>query len=359
MNQPNKFSSLTSKNDFSLNPKKRPPYIKIAAVAVVAILVFAGMVFILFSVTGDEEPTENQPQESQTTQTTSTKTEKTTSPTTAEEESEELDNFSTENQEIGSKSVKNVSISNFEGTSEEGSYSISFILDSDKIPQTTAVLQESTNVIDLTFSGVSSDNSGIAAGGAYDISDSIVSSIYHHVKSGKNTSKYSIGIKEETSFRLYSESDPTRVVLEIKEKDVKDKNGKDFEFSTKKQTVKGTASGNVVTLENLAHVGVSGEGVFRFIWSVDTIGDGKIPNASAQIVDYKNGKAIKLVMNNMASDFAASDDYNVKYDDNAVKHLKGSYSSGVSTYYILLTSKRDFKLYYRKAPAQVIVDVKY
>ncbi|MBU0976738.1 hypothetical protein KJ918_08135, partial [Patescibacteria group bacterium] len=185
---------------------------------------------------------------------------------------------------------------------------------------------------------------------------SVVSTIFHEVTSEENTSRYSIGVKQETGFYLHTLSSPTRVVLDIQEQDVENGDSEEFEFSQGAQSFSGNANGNVITISGLSY---SNQGsVFRIIFRLGTIGTGSIPAASAEIVDFEGGKAIKLIMSNMSSDWAAQGNYNEDYTDSAVTGMKGSFSSNTSTYYIGINGSRDYKLYYRSAPAQLIVDVK-
>jgi len=237
----------------------------------------------------------------------------------------------------------------------EGFFRITFEVESEEeFPYTVAEL--SSGSISLKIVGVVEDSSGISPGNDADVTGSVVSRVFHEVTSQEKTSWYLVGIKEETGFYLHTLEDPKRIVLDVKEQEVENGDGQEFSFSTGPQSIDGDASGNVVKIDRLSY---SNQGdVFRVIWRLGTIGTGSIPDATAEIVDYEGGKAIKLVLKNIYNDFPAGQGYDQTYTDRAVTGLIGNYSSNISSYHIKLSSQREFKLYFESAPTQLIVDVK-
>lgn len=263
--------------------------------------------------------------------------------------------YSTENQEVGDEDVDGVAVSNIETNGFESFLRVTFTLENvEELPKVTAEYTGSS--ISLKIRGVDEDTSGISPGNDAEVNGSVVSTIFHEVTSEEKTSWYLIGLKEETGFYLHTLEDPLRIVVDIEEKEVENGNGQDFAFSTGSQSVAGDASGNEITISGLSY---SNQGdVFRVIYRLGSIGSGTIPNAEAEIVDYEGGKAVKVVIKNIYSDFPAGEGYDADYSDSAVTGQVGSYSSNQSTYYIKLSSEREYKLYYRSAPAQLIVDVR-
>ncbi|MFC1780117.1 hypothetical protein ACFLY9_00260, partial [Patescibacteria group bacterium] len=270
------------------------------------------------------------------------------------------ENFSTNDQNIGGESVSDVVVGEMEQKGYEGFLRIIFNIDSDsEIPYTTATLNASSNLISLKIKGIQDDNSGINPGNGADVTGSVVSTIFHNVTSEENTSYYSIGVKADTGFYLHTLSDPARIVLDIEEQEVEDDNGQEFAYSKDSQSIEGDTTENAITMAGMSHSDQVSEGAFRILFRLGSVGTGIIPSTTAEIVDYDGEKAIKLVISNMHSDFIASDNYDQEFGNYGVSGMKGSYESNTSTYYIVLKGgERDYKLYYRTAPAQLIVDVK-
>lgn len=269
------------------------------------------------------------------------------------------ENFSTNDQTAGDESVSGAKITGFDHEAYEGFLRIVFSIESESgLPYTTASLMQDSNLINLKITGVNEDNSGITRGTGFDVTGSVVSTVFHEVTSEENLGWYKIGIKDSTNFYLHTIEDENKIVLDIQEKEIENGNGEEFEFSTESQSFDGDAEGNVITVSGLSHSDQPSEGVFRIILRLGTIGTGTIPSASAEMVDYEGGKAIKMEVSNMYSDFAAEDNYTEDYGNKAVSSMTGSFSENVSTYHIKVTSEREYKLYYREAPAQLIVDVK-
>lgn len=274
----------------------------------------------------------------------------------AEEAPSESD-FLTNDQNIGDESVDEVKITKFEQLGYEGFLRIIFTINSETdFPLSTASLQAGSNLISLRINGVVEDKSGIAPGNTADVSGSVVSTIFHEVTSEEKLAWYKIGIKAETGFYLHTLESPSRIVLDIQEQDVENGNGQEFEFSKDRQTIEGDASGNVITISGLSHSGQSD--VYRIILRLGSIGTGTIPNSIAEIVDYEGGKAVKLEMQGIYNDFPSSIDYDETYANAAVRGVKCTFDSNISTYYIRINGEREYKLYYMSAPAQLIVDVK-
>ena len=269
------------------------------------------------------------------------------------------ENFSTSDQTIGDESAANAKITGFDHEAYEGFLRIIFTIESDDgLPLTTASLVQDSHLINMKITPINEDKSGITRGTGFDVTGSVVSTVFHEVTSEENLGWYKIGIKETTNFYLHAIEDEKKIVLDIQEKEIENGNGEEFEFSTESQSFTGDAEGNVITVSGLSHSDQPSEGVFRIILRLGTIGGGTIPSANGEIVDYEGGKAIKLEVSNMYSDFAAEDNYTEEYGNKAVSGVSGSFSENTSTYYIKITSEREHKLYYREAPAQLIVDVK-
>jgi len=268
------------------------------------------------------------------------------------------ENYSTDDQTIGDEAITGAKISGFDQEAYEGFLRIIFTIESESgIPHTTANLVTDANMINMKINGLDSDESGITRGTGFDVTGSVVSTIFHEVTGEEHLGWYKIGIKESTNFYLHT-LDEEKIILDIQEKEIENGNGEEFEFSTESQGIEGDADGNVITVSGLSHSDQPSEGVFRVIFRLGSIGTGSIPSASAELVDYEGGKAIKLEISDMYSDFAAEDDYTEDYGNKAVAGMVGSFSENVSTYYIKITSESEYKLYYRSAPAQLIVDVK-
>lgn len=268
----------------------------------------------------------------------------------------ESENFSTDAQSIGEEGGDNVNITNLDQTGYEGFYRLVFTIEGSTLPYTTTNIDLSTNSINLVFNSINNDKSNIAPGNGADVSGSVISTVFHEVTSEEYTAKYVIGVKEETGFYLHTTSDPLRIIVDIQEQDVANGDGEEFAFSTDPQTIEGDATGNEIKINGLSHSNQSD--VFRIIWRLGTVGTGTVPNAETELVDYEGGKAIELVISSLSNDFPAQNNYDETYTSNAVTGLKGSFLANVSTYYIKLTSQREYQLYYRTAPAQLIVDVK-
>ncbi|MDD3647981.1 MAG: hypothetical protein PHS44_05805 [Candidatus Dojkabacteria bacterium] len=368
---PQRFTSYSSRSRVSPDGTKKTFSPTLIIVIFSLIILSLGAFFILTS-KGKED---SQGEESATSSTTteSTKEEDETDQTQEEEANETIDtsdkeedgeaedgasseDFSQSDQQVGDKSIKAVTIVSLDHKAYDGFLRIVFELDSDEASLVTSNLNTSSNLISLKFKGISSDNSIVSTGNGLDLKGSVVSTIFHEVTSEENTSRYSIGVKKATGFYLHTLSDPTRVVLDIQEQDVENGDSEEFSFSQESQSFEGNAGGNVITISGLSY---SNQGsVFRIIFRLGTVGTGSIPAASAQIVDFEGGKAVKLVMSNMSSDWAAQGNYDEDYTDSAVTGMKGSFASNTSTYYIRINGSRDYQLYYRTAPAQLIVDVK-
>lgn len=335
-------------------------------VVLVAISIF-GFVFI-FGKGSDEELKEADTQQEDQTESESESDSQSEEPS---EEIEEVDvtekesddnaegahdgSFLTDAQEVGDGDVDGVTVAKIETKGFESFLRVIFTLeDVEDIPQVTAELI--SNSVSLKIHGVEKDNSGISPGNDAEVSGSVVSTIFHEVTSEERTSWYLIGLKESTGFYLHTFDDPIRIVIDIEEQEVENGNVQEFEFSTDPQSVTGDASGNEITISGLSY---SNQGdVYRVIYRLGSIGTGTLPDAEAEIVDYDGGKAVKVVIKNIYSDFPAKEGYDVDYNDSAVKGQEGSFSSNFSTYYIKLTSEREYQLYYRSAPAQLIVDVR-
>ncbi|MBN2015568.1 hypothetical protein JW766_01935 [Candidatus Dojkabacteria bacterium] len=268
--------------------------------------------------------------------------------------------FSTDAQSVGDEAVTEAVLGKMEQKGYEGFMRITFNLDSEGgVPLTSATLESGANMIKLKIAGLSDDKSGIGVGSEAKVSGSVVSTIIHNVTSEANTSYYSIGIKEDTSFYLHSVSSPDRIILDIKEQEVTNGDDQEFSFSKDKQNITGDAEGNAIVMDGISHQDLSGEGVFRITYRIKSVGTGNIPAVLAELVDYDGGKAVKVVISNMKSDFAASGNYDETYNSvGGVIGMRGSFAANVSTYYIKLTSAKDYKLYYTQAPAQVILDIK-
>lgn len=380
---PEKFSTISQSRvraRYNLNKEEDTSGRKIIIGIFVALVVVIGIGAIILLAKGkksdsgtsnesqQETPTETTAdetggdQDAETTEDTNNETESATD-TTTQDNGTSTDgipvdaDFSAQNQQVGDATVIDAEITKLTKTSNTGFYRLEFTIESSTdFPLTTAELKSATNSIKLKVVGITADDSGINPGNASDVTDSVVSTVFHEVTSEANTSIYQIGIKATTDFYLHTLNSPKRIVLDIKEQAVTDGDGQEFAFSTNPQTIIGNASGNIIYMSGVSY---SNQGtVFRIIYKLGTIGSGTIPNATAEITDYEGGKAIKVVISNMNSDFAASGNYDVTYSDKAVSGMKGSFSGGTSTYYIKLTSVREYQLYYRTAPAQLLVDVK-
>jgi cytoskeletal protein RodZ len=279
--------------------------------------------------------------------------------------------FSTSTQSVGEEDVEDTVLGEMEQTGYEGFLRIVFTVDSDELPYTTAELVSQSNMIRLKFTGITEDNSGISVGKEASVTGSVVSTIIHDAVSEENTSRYSIGVTEDTGFYLHTLEDPMRIVLDIQEvaaeeeeeeeeeESEEESSSGENEFSKEAQSVSGDASGNVIVMNNVNYYDAPDEGVFRIVFTVGSLGSGSLPDASAEIVDYEGGKAVKLEISDMQQDFAAEGNYDVTYGNYGVEGMKGSFASNTSTYYIILKGgERDYKLYKRDAPAQIIVDVK-
>ncbi len=278
------------------------------------------------------------------------------SDSTAEDAPTDSD-FSQEDQTVGEESVSGVKLAEIEQLGYEGFFRIVFVIeDGGSLPYTQATLYTSSNMISVKMRGIDEDTSGIKTGNVSEITGSVVSTIFHEVTGEENLNWYKIGIKAETEFYLHTIEGTSKIVLDIKEQDVENGDGQEFVFSQESQSIEGDASGSVITISGLSHSGQSD--VYRIILRLGTIGTGTIPNATSKIVDYEGGKAIKLVVENIYNDFPSSIDYDESYANTAVRGVKCTYASNVSTYYIRIGSVRDYKLYYMNAPTQLIVDVK-
>lgn len=276
---------------------------------------------------------------------------------TEEEVVEEIDmeGFSTGDQELGEESAGEIRLSSFSSSSQDEYLRLEFALEEASDVYVTASLNNARNGITLKFFNVEEDNTSINVGNSLDIEDSIVSNVFHQITSEENVSIYVVGIYEETPFKLHMLEDSSMLYLDVAERDYENGNGDEFAFSTDAQSFEGNAEGSPIVLSGLSHSNQGG--VYRHIFRLGSVGEGTVPAVSAQIVDYEGGKAVKMVMSNMNSDFAAQDNISQDYNDTAVTGLRGSFASSTSTYYIKLTSVREYKLYYRTAPAQVILDV--
>jgi len=374
--EPQRYSNMARTRRSLNSPNKSNTITFIVVIALLGISVF-GFILLSRSNKNEDEDTENYdntPESSQTSILTTTSTTQTNDDEETEnenidvteksddndaEESPSDEDFKKDNQTIGSESVTEVKITEFKQEGFENFIRIIFTVDSkSEFPYTTASLVTGSNLISLKIKGISEDKSGITRGTGSDVTGSVVSTIFHEVTSEAGLSWYKIGVKVETSFYLHTMDNPKRIVLDVKEQTVENGNGTEFNFSKEAQTITGDASGNVISVVRLSHSDQPSEGIFRIILGLGTIGTGSIPNVNASIVDYTGGKAIKLEISNLYSDFASQGNYNQTYGNRAVSGMEGSYSSNTSTYYIRLTSEREYKLYYRKAPAQIIVDVK-
>lgn len=362
-----KFTSITgsfgSKEAFSKGKKKTSP----AATALVVVLILLSLgAFLWFANKGgtqeqQEEVEEHVPEEADQEVLGETEEELEEEPAMIEEEEEPVSfddsDFSQDNQQVGEEGVTDIKISKINKSGNNNYYSLEFVLEgSDKIPYTTASIKANSNLITFKISGVTEDKSGIKPGDGIDIENSVVSKVFHEVSSEGNIAHYSVGIRSLTSFYLHTLSGPTRIVLDVLEQEVEGGDGQEFQFSTGAQNIEGNASGNVILVNGLNY---SDQGsAFRIIWKLGTIGTGTIPNVTGEIVDFEGGKAIRLVVNNVYSDFPAENNYDQNYTHSIVKGVKGSFASHTSTYYIRLASVREYKLYFMSAPAQLIVDVK-
>jgi hypothetical protein len=346
--------------------KKTPPY---GAIVAVVLVVFVIGSFIWIANKNKSEDTQEETEE-ETQETTPSEEEKEEA-----EEIEEVDvseksgdseaedapsesDFSTDSQSVGDEEVQDAVLGTMEQQGYEGFLRIIFNINSEGgIPYTTATLESGSNMIRLKFIGLLDDNSGVSVGSQAAVAGSVVSTILHNVTSEEHVSYYSIGIKEATPFYLHTLSD--QVVLDIKEQAVENGEEVSGEFSKEAQTIEGDAQGNVIIMEGISHQDLSSEGVFRITYRIKSIGSGNIPHVEAELTDYEGGKAVKVVISNMSSDFAASGNYDESYNSvGGVIGMKGSFSANVSTYYIKLSISKNYKLYYTQAPAQILVDIK-
>jgi hypothetical protein len=364
-----KFTMQSGVRTYPSHPASKFSIVKLAVFVVLILVVIGGFIWLLgkFSKKGEKKQDQNTNQTEATTTTTTTQeiveedtsnkdTEQTTD-STAEAAPKESD-FTKNNQQIGSDSVTDVKITGLTNQKYEGFYRITLSIETTgDFPLTTAVLQPTSNQITLSISGISEDKSGLTPGNRKDITESVVASIFREITSEQNTSKYIIGIKKLTGSYLHTLDSPKRIVLDVQEQAVENGDGAAFAFSQEAQTITGDASGNVITISGLSYSSQSD--AFRIIFRLGSVGTGTIPSATAEIVDYAGGKAVKLEIFNLYSDFPGKNNYNQTYNDKAVSALEGSFASNKSTYYIKLKSLRDYKLYYSTAPAQLIVDVKY
>jgi len=359
--------------------QKNSALFKTLAIVVLTMVILVVFFIILRSSRGDEEsvPAQDTTEDDQSAETTDTEDEQDEETDTTEEEEEASDtidatekedsdsaedaaedsDFSQEIQTIGDESVDDVTISQIEQKSFTDFYRIIFTVESeDDFPMVTAELKAVSNLVLLQIYGISTDNSGITPGAGNDVTGSVVATVYHEITSVEKLAKYSIGIKETTGFYLHTLENPSRIVLDIEEQEITNGNGEEFSFSTDDQTIEGDVSGNVISMAGISYTNAGS--AYRIIFKLGTIDSGTIPSATAEIVNYEGGKAVKLILSNMNSDFAASSNYDQSFSDSRVLGMKGSFENNTSTYYIKTSGEREYQLYYRKAPAQILVDVK-
>jgi len=267
-------------------------------------------------------------------------------------------NFSQSDQQTGTDGVSGVTINAIEINSYSNFYRITIPVSGTSAPKATVRLSKPTNAIQLKIYGVSSDKSGINTVGFKMDEDSIVNSVYHDTISETGVESYYVGLRADTSFYIHTIEDPLSIVLDVKEIDFTLKEMPEFAMSQSAQTITGNVSSNVISMSKISRSSQPSEGVFRIAFLLASATDSNVPNASASIVDFEGGKAVKLEISNMASDFAGSGNLDQTYGDSAVIGMKGSFSGGKSTYYIKLTSLRDYKLYYLDGPSILLVDVK-
>lgn len=264
--------------------------------------------------------------------------------------------YSKQDQQVGSQSVEEATLIGIQTEGYESFFRVEMDFENG-VPLTQAKLSSESNTIQITISGLAEDSSGIAAGTGTEVTGSIVSTVFRNVKGEVGVSYYSIGIKEETSFYLHEVEGENKVVVDIEEKgsEYTSATTEEFTFSQDTQTIEGNASGNVIKIESISY---SSQGSsFRIIFRLLSTGEGTIPASTASIVDYEGGKAVKVEISDLYSDFLAP--YEAEYGNSAVSGMVGDFANNKSTYYIKLNGGvRDYKLHYLTAPAQLMVDVK-
>jgi hypothetical protein len=358
-----RFTSIAQERNFRSSPKQTS---KVPAIVIGSLILLSLGAFVVLATKNNKKQSENtnNGEENQDTVATSSVEATVTTTTKSEEntpsETGKVDHtlFTQNDQNVGDETVTGAKIQKVETSKEDGFYRITFPIDgSTSFPYATASIKTSSKLIQFTIKGIDSDNSGISVGNGQDITNSVVSTIFHEVTGEANTSKYSIGIKKTTNFYLHTLDNPQKIVLDIEEQTIDDGTTQTFSFSQDPQSIVGDASGDVITVSGLSY---SNQGdVFRILFRLGTTGTGTLPNVGASIVDYEGGKAIKVEISNLSSDFAAQNNYNQAMNDKSVSGMVGSFSSHVSTYYIKLKALHDYQLYYRTAPTQLIIDVKH
>ena len=358
-----RFTSIAQRNEFTSSPKQSS---KLPAIIIGVLIVLSLGAFVILATKNNKKQQSediNNSGESQNTASTSlseTTIKTTTSDENTSSETGKVDHtlFTQSDQNVGDETVTGSKIQKVETSQEDGFYRITFPIDEGtSFPYATASIKTSSKLIQFTVKGIDADNSGISVGNGKDVTNSVVSTIFHEVTGEANTSKYSIGIKKTTNFYLHTLDNPQKIVLDIEEQTIDDGTPQTFSFSQDPQSITGDASGNVITVSGLSY---SDQGdVFRILLRLGSTGTGTLPNASASIVDYEGGKAIKVEISNLSSDFAAQNNYNQAMNDKSVSGMVATYTSHVSTYYIKLKALHDYQLYYRTAPTQLIIDIKH